>query len=97
MLLIIMCCLTDLCFCLLRTCRTAPDCVPVLPGRLDQSTRDFQRDCSRICTFTVYISCSVMASGDDQCGQASVSTFRRGRANIRNASVTFLKVKIVWR
>ena len=66
MLLIILCCLTDLCFCLLRTCQTAPECVPVLPGRLDKYIRDFQRDCSQICTFTVYISCSVMASGEDQ-------------------------------
>ena len=65
-LLIILCCLCDLCFCLLRTCRTVPDCVPVLPSRLDHSIRDFQRDCSRICTFTVYISCSAMASGEDQ-------------------------------
>ena len=76
-LLIILCCLTVLCFCLLRNCRTAPDCVPVLPGQLDQSTRDFQRDCSRICAFTVCISCSVMASGDDQpSGDRSGVTFQ---------------------
>ena len=76
-LLIILCCLTDLCFCLLRTCQTAPDCVPVLSGWLDQSTQDFQRDYCRICTFVVYISFSVMASGADHpAGDGSGVTFQ---------------------
>ena len=45
------------------------DCLTVLPCLLDQSTRDFQHNYSRICTITVYISRSVMASGDDHRGQ----------------------------
>ena len=76
-LLIILCCLTDLCFCLLWTCRTTPDCVLVLPGWLDQSIRDFQHGCSRICIFMVYILCCVMAFGDDQpAGDRSAATFQ---------------------
>ena len=63
-LLIILCCLTDLYFRLWRTCRTVPDCVPLLQSLLDQPARDSQRDGNRICTFSVYSSYYVMASGD---------------------------------
>ena len=63
-LLIILFCLTDLYFRLWWTCWTVPDCVPILQGRLYQPARDSQRVVHRICTFTVYISYCVMASGD---------------------------------
>ena len=42
--LIILCCLTDLYFHLWRTCRTVPDCVPVLQGPFDQPARDSPPD-----------------------------------------------------
>ena len=47
------CCLTEL-------------CLTVLPGRLSQTAQDHRGDCVRICTFVVYVSYSVVASGNDR-------------------------------
>ena len=57
------CCLTELCF-FLWTCRIAQEYFTVLLCRFSQTTRDYRKDCARVCTFTVYISCCVMASGN---------------------------------
>ena len=43
LLILVWCCLTELCFCLLWTCRTARDCLTVLPCRLVQSPLDYQK------------------------------------------------------
>ena len=51
------------------------DYLTVLPCRLSQTTQDYRKNCAQVCTFTVYISCSVMASGDDRNSQPSGKTF----------------------
>ena len=68
-LIILWCCLTVLCFVLLWTCLTARDYLTVLPFRLSRTAHESRGNCGQICTFTVYISCSVMASGDDRNSQ----------------------------
>ena len=74
------CCLTNLWFSLFWNCLTAWDCLTVLPCQLSQSTQDYRRNCNQSCTLTVYISCSVMVSGDERnrwpTGDRSGITFR---------------------
>ena len=69
LLILLWCCLTELCFVLLWTCPTARDCLTVLPCQLSQTAQDSRKNCAQICTFTVYISFSVMVSGDDRNSQ----------------------------
>ena len=66
---ILVCCLTGLCFRLLRTCHSVPNLLTVLQCQLDQSDGDPQRNYSWFCTATVCISCGTMASGDGLRGQ----------------------------
>ena len=71
-LILLWCCLSELCFFLLWTYRIAQDYLTI-----SQTIQDYGKNCAPVCTFTVYISCNVMASGDvrnsqpasDQSGQ----------------------------
>ena len=58
LLILLWCCLTELCFFLLWTYRIARDYLIVFPCRLCQTTQDYHKNCAPVCTFTVYISCS---------------------------------------
>ena len=66
MLRILVCCLTDVCFHLQRTCLTVPELSPVSSCRPTHSAGDQQRSSGWLCTVTVHITCRTMASGDDR-------------------------------
>ena len=56
-------------FIILLFYRIAQDYLTVLPCRLGQTAQDYCKNCAPVCTFTVYISGSVMASGDGRHSQ----------------------------